>query len=65
MGEIVNLRRSRKAQDRRREEARAAENRILFGMTKAERLVVEIERAKADRNLEAHKITPAQDPASR
>lgn len=65
MGEIVNLRRSRKAQDRRRKEAKATENRVLFGMTRAERLGIELERAKADRDLEARKIMPVPDPAPR
>jgi hypothetical protein len=55
------LRRARKAQDRRRKESQAAENRVLFGTSKAERLAVEAERTKAARDLEAHRIEPPPD----
>ena len=61
MGDIVNLRRARKRQDRRRDEAKAAENRILHGMTKAERLLIEAERQKADRDLDARKVVPPDE----
>ena len=56
MGDIVNLRRARKRQDRRRDGAKAAENRILPGVTKAERLRIEAERQKAERDLDARKV---------
>jgi hypothetical protein len=56
MGDIVNLRRARKRQDRRRDGAKAAENRILHGVTKAERLRIEAERQKAERDLDARKV---------
>ena len=56
MGDIVNLRRARKGRERRREEAEAAENRVLFGMTKAERRRTESERDKAERGLDALKL---------
>jgi len=61
MGDIVNLRRARKRQDRRRDEAKAAENRILHGMTKAERLLIGAERQKADRDLDARKVVPPDE----
>jgi len=61
MGDIVNLRRARKRQDRRRDVAMAAENRILHGMTKAERLLIEAERQKADRDLDARKVVPPDE----
>ena len=35
MGEVVNLRRVRKAHDRTAKEAQAAANRVAFGRTKA------------------------------
>ncbi len=38
MGEVVNLRRAAKRQDREAEVQAAAENRIRHGRTKAERL---------------------------
>ena len=56
MGDLVNLRRERKRREREREEAEAAENRIAFGMTKAERLRLESERDKAERGLEDHRL---------
>jgi hypothetical protein len=61
MGDIVNLRRERKRQDRRREEAKAAENRALFGMTKAKRLSIEAEREKAERSLDSLRLIPPNE----
>lgn len=37
MAELINLRRERKNRDRRAKAVRAAENRVLFGRTDAER----------------------------
>jgi hypothetical protein len=56
LGEIVNLRRARKRKERQREEAIADQNRVVFGRSKAERRLVETERAVAEANLEAHRI---------
>ena len=56
MGEIVNLRRARKQRERRREEAVAEQNRVVFGRSKAERRLIERERAMAEANLEARRI---------
>ena len=56
MGEIVNLRRARKRKERRREEAVADQNRVVFGRSKAERRLIQTERAIAEANLEAHRI---------
>ena len=61
MGDIVNLRRARKRQDRRRDDAKAAENRIVYGMTKAERRSLEARREKADRDLDARRIVGPDD----
>jgi Domain of unknown function (DUF4169) len=61
MGDIVNLRQARKRQDRRRDDAKAAENRILHGMTKAERLLIEAERQKADSDLDARRVVPPDE----
>jgi len=61
MGDVVNLRRERKRKQRRREETEAAQNRIRFGMTNAERRRLEDERDKAERGLEAHQITRPDD----
>ncbi len=57
MSEIVNLRRARKQRKRRREEAAAEQNRVLFGRSKAERRLIQRERAMAEANLEARRIT--------
>ena len=56
MGEIVNLRRARKRKERQREEAVADQNRVVFGRSKAERRLVQTERAIAEANLEARRI---------
>ena len=56
MGETVNLRRARKRKERQREEAVADQNRVLFGLSKAERRLVQTERAIAEANLEARRI---------
>jgi Domain of unknown function (DUF4169) len=61
MGDIVNLRRARKRQDRRRDDVKAAENRIVYGMTKAERRSLEAQREKADRDLDARRIVGPDD----
>jgi hypothetical protein len=61
MGDIVNLRRERKRQDRRRDDAKAAENRILYGMTNAQRRSIEAEREKAERDLDACRIMGPDD----
>jgi hypothetical protein len=50
MGEVVNLRRARKAKARVTTEAQAAANRIAFGRTKAERAR---DSAEADRREQA------------
>ncbi|WID97731.1 DUF4169 family protein [Bosea vestrisii] len=61
MAEIVNLRRARKARDRASAEAQAAQNRIEFGRTKAERKLTEAEKAQAERRLEGHRLSGEPD----
>ena len=61
MGDIINLGRARKRQERRRDDAKAAENRVLFGMTKAERRSIEAEQEKAARELDARRIVGPDD----
>ena len=55
MAEPVNLNRARKARARTDAEARAAENRIKFGRTKAERELQDARTDKAARDLDAGK----------
>jgi len=55
MAEIVNLRQARKRKVRAEKEARAAENRIAFGRTKAEKDLTRAEQDMAARRLDSHK----------
>lgn len=55
MAEIVNLRRARKHKMRAEQASEAAENRIRFGRTKAEREREEAQKILADKRIEAHK----------
>jgi hypothetical protein len=55
MAEIVNLRQARKQKARSDKEAKAAENRLAFGRTKAERTLSEARTGLDARRLEAHK----------
>jgi hypothetical protein len=56
MGEIVNLRRARRAETRRRDAIQAAENRLAHGRSKAERRLEEAQAKKGRRELDAHRI---------
>lgn len=55
MADIVNLRLARKQKARAEKEAAAAENRVRFGRSKAERELEEAQKTLADRRIEAHK----------
>lgn len=55
MGEVVSLRQVRKAQARVRKELQASENRVLYGLSKAEKALAMAERDAARRTLEQHK----------
>jgi Domain of unknown function (DUF4169) len=55
--EIINLRRARKLKQRELKHAEAAENRSVFGRSKAEKRLVETERALAEASLDAHRLT--------
>jgi len=56
MGEIVNLRRVRKAAQRRTAERVAAEQRYRFGRSKAERRLETAHDANTRRDLDGHRI---------
>lgn len=64
MGEIVNLRRARKAKQRVAEAAAADENRRRSGMTKVERAASERERAALGRTLDGARLEAPPDPPS-
>lgn len=55
MAEIVNLRRAKKAKARAEAGAKAAANRSLHGIPKAERERAERLREKQARDVDAHK----------
>jgi hypothetical protein len=54
--EIVNLRRARKLKERERQQAKAAQNRALFGRSKAEKRLIGSERALAEASLDARRL---------
>jgi hypothetical protein len=56
LSEIVNLRLARKQKKRERQQAAAAQNRVVFGQSKAERRLVESERALAEASLEGRRL---------
>ncbi len=56
MAEIVNLRRARKLKERVRSQAEAAQKRVVFGRSKAEKRLVESERALTEGNLDARRL---------
>lgn len=58
MTDPVNLNRFRKARAKADDKARAAENRVAFGRTRAEKALVEARREKAARELDAKKREP-------
>lgn len=61
MAEIINLRRARKARDRATAEAQAAQNRIEFGRTKAERKLTAAEKTLQATRLDGHRLDAAKD----
>jgi hypothetical protein len=63
MADIVNLRTARKARARAEAEKQAADNRVRFGRTKAEKQTTRGETARAAKAHDAGRIAPA-DPKS-
>ena len=55
MAEPINLNKARKAKARAAGKAQAAENRVAFGRTKAEKTVSKLEAERARRELEGKK----------
>jgi len=55
MAEIINLRAVRKQRARAEKVAQAAENRVLFGRTKPEKLKQATEKALAEKHIDGHK----------
>lgn len=61
MAEIINLRMARKAKVRDAAEKQAAENRVIYGQTKAEKQVRKAEKARAEKAHRAGKIEVARE----
>jgi hypothetical protein len=61
VAEIINLRNARKRAQRLRAEAEARRNRVAFGLPKTERRLIEAERDKAKRHLNALRIVPPDE----
>ncbi|WP_354061252.1 DUF4169 family protein [Devosia sp. 2618] len=55
MADIINLRTVRKQKARAEKETQAAQNRVLFGRTKAEKLKQEAEKTLAEKVIDGHK----------
>jgi hypothetical protein len=56
MAELFNLRQARKQKARAEKEKKSAENRRLYGHTKAEKLIGRAERASSERRLDGHRL---------
>ena len=55
MPDPINLNRFRKSRVKAEDNVRAAENRVAFGRTRAEKSLADARREKADRELDAKK----------
>ncbi|MET0746173.1 MAG: DUF4169 family protein [Microvirga sp.] len=62
MSEVVNLRQARKRKARADREAKAAENRVAFGRTKAERRLTEAGNDLERRRLDLHRRDDDESP---
>jgi hypothetical protein len=58
MAEIVNLNRSRKTKGRVEAQIQAAQNRVTFGRTKAEKAASRAAKVKSQASLDGHKREP-------
>lgn len=61
MAEIVNLRRARKAKARTEAEKKAADNRVAFGRSKAEKTLAKVEKEQSARFIDGHRREPHED----
>ena len=57
----VNLNRARKARAKAARQAQAAQNRVTFGRTKAEKAAEAASRAKAEATLDQHRLPTGKD----
>lgn len=61
MAQIVNLRQVRRKKEKAKREAKAEQNRMLFGRTKAERQRDEAVAENASKRLNGHRLDGKQD----
>lgn len=64
-GDVVNLRARRKAKARAERGAKAAENRAMFGQSRTERQRAQIERDRARRHHDGHRLEGETDERRR
>ena len=57
MDDVVNLNRARKAKARSDAKAKAAENRVVFGRTAAQKAAPKAEAERAAQRLDGHRLT--------
>jgi hypothetical protein len=62
MGEVVSLRRARKAKARAAKEREASLNRVRFGTGKAERDITSARSGKEQSDLEGKKLDSDKEP---
>jgi hypothetical protein len=62
MADILSLSKARKAKAKVAKEAKAAENRVLFGRTKVERQMQDKMAKRDAKALEGHRRTDPQKP---
>jgi hypothetical protein len=61
-GDIINLRRARKARERAAQADTAAENRLAFGRSKTQRTLAAKTETLAQRQLEGHRLESSSHP---
>ena len=59
MAEIINLRQVRKDREKAAKQAKAAENRVLFGRPKKAKTLAETRKAIEQARHEGHRLTDA------
>jgi hypothetical protein len=58
MADILSFSKARKARARADKDATAAENRVRFGRTKADKLAEQARKAQAEKSIDGHKRDP-------
>ncbi len=65
MGDVVNLNQYRKERSRRRDGARAGENRVRHGLSPSERSTNRYERERLEHDLEGKRLESDVDPPAK